>query len=263
MPMLLDAWLARTERRCLYWWEPADGSVNVGDYLSKVIVSSMLSLRDLVLREKRDRSHRLFAVGSVLHNARDGEAVWGSGINGKIPEQQHAFRQLDVRAVRGPLTRRFLAEKGIQAPPVYGDPALLMPLFFPSELVGAAQVRDFVVVPHFNEPADKFAGYRQQLVLPTCKPVDFVRQLLAARLVVSSSLHGIILAEAYGLPAVYLDSGNGENRFKYDDYYHGTGRMQWHSGNTVEECLEKGGNASFELRGLQQGLMGAFPYDLW
>jgi pyruvyltransferase len=261
--MLLDAWLARTERRCLYWWEPADGSVNVGDYLSKVIVSSMLSLRDLELREKREHRRRLFAVGSVLHNAKDGETVWGSGINGKIPAQQHAFRQLDVRAVRGPLTRRFLAEKGIMAPEIYGDPALLMPRFFPADLLEAGPQRDFVVVPHFNEPADKFSRYQDQLVLPTSKPVEFVRQLLSAKFVVSSSLHGIILAEAYGLPAIYLDSGNGENRFKYDDYYHGTGRMQWHSGGSVEECLERGGNDGFDLGRLQQGLMGAFPYDLW
>ena len=260
---LLETWIGREQARALYWWRPKNGALNVGDELSRLIVTAMLSLRDLELRDKRDRRHRLFAIGSVLHNAGDGDAVWGSGINGKIPEQRHRFKQLDVRAVRGPLTRRFLADRGISVPAVYGDPALLMPLFYRRELLGTSPLRPFVVVPHFNETAEKYARYREHLVLPTSGPAAFARALLGAECVVSSSLHGVILAEAYGIPAVYLDSGNGEHRFKYDDYYQGTGRTQWHSGSTVEECLDLGGNAPFDLDALQSSLMQAFPYDLW
>ncbi len=39
--------------------------------------------------------------------------------------------------------------------------------------------------------------------------------------------------------------------------------MQWHSGNSVEECLDLGGNGAFDLEKLQAGLLAAFPYDLW
>ena len=260
---LLEAWLEREQQRALYWWRPKNGAVNVGDYLSKVTVAAMLALRDLDLLQKRDKRRRLFAIGSVLHNARDGETVWGSGINGKIPEAQHRFRDLDVRAVRGPLTRRALRERGLRVPEVYGDPALLMPLLYRKELIGTVGRKAFVVIPHFNELPEKYAKYRQQLVLPTAKPLAFVGALLGADVVVSSSLHGVILAEAYGIPAVYLDSGNGEHRFKYDDYYQGTGRETWHAGSTVEECLDLGGNARFDLEALQTSLMQAFPYDLW
>lgn len=260
---LLEAWLEREQRRALYWWQPKNGEVNVGDYLSKVTVDAVLALRDLHLLQKRDKSRRLFAIGSVLHNARDGDTVWGSGINGKIPQAQHRFRALDVRAVRGPLTRQVLMERGIPVPEVYGDPALLMPLLFRKELIGTAKRNAFVVIPHFNESPEKYAAYRQQLVLPTSKPLAFVAALLGAEKVVSSSLHGVILAEAYGIPAVYLDNGNGEHPFKYDDYYQGTGRKKWHAGHSVEECLDLGGNADFDLERVQTSLMQAFPYDLW
>lgn len=260
---LLEAWLEREQRRALYWWQPKNGTVNVGDHLSKVTVEAMLALRDLDLLQKRDKRRRLFAIGSVLHNARDGETVWGSGINGKIPQEQHRFSDLDVRAVRGPLTRKVLMDRGLQVPEVYGDPALLMPLLFREELIGTARRNSFVVIPHFNEPPEKYAAYRQQLVLPTAKPLAFVAALLGAEKVVSSSLHGVILAEAYGIPAIYLDSGNGEHRFKYDDYYQGTGREKWHLGRSVEECLDLGGNARFDLDSIQTSLMQAFPYDLW
>ncbi len=118
-------------------------------------------------------------------------------------------------------------------------------------------------MPHFNEPSDKYACYKDQLVLPNRQPAGFVRQLLGAELVVSSSLHGLILAEAYGVPSVYLDWGNGEDRFKYDDYDHGTGRMQWHAGHSVEECLALGGNRPFDLNAVQRGLLDSFPHDLW
>jgi pyruvyltransferase len=260
---MLKVWLQREQQRATYWWRPKNGAINVGDYLAKVIVEAMLGLRDLELIDKRDKRHRLFSIGSVLHNARDGETVWGSGINGKIDDGRHRFRRLDVRAVRGPLTREYLRARGIDAPAIYGDPALLMPRLFPRELVGAGLERPFVVVPHFNETPDKYAAYRDHLVLPTCKPLAFVRALLGAGLVVSSSLHGVILAEAYGIPAVYLDSGNGEHSFKYDDYYHGTGRSRWHCGTSVEACRSLGGNAGFDLAALQDALMAAFPYDLW
>ena len=73
----------------------------------------------------------------------------------------------------------------------------------------------------------------QRRLLPNISPLAFVRALLGAERVVSSSLHGVILAEAYGIPATYLDSGNGENRFKYDDYYAGHGPPEWRSGRTV------------------------------
>ncbi|WP_114999121.1 polysaccharide pyruvyl transferase family protein [Xanthomonas campestris] len=260
---LLHKWIEHTERKALYWWQPKNGSVNMGDHLSKVIVSSVLGLRDKTLIEKRDLSKKLIAIGSVLHFAHTGDTVWGSGINGKIPAERNTFGALDVRAVRGPKTRGFLMARGIAVPEVYGDPGLLMPKFFPADALGPVTKRPFAIVPHFNEPVEKYSAYAEHLVFPNVKPATFMSALLGAEFVISSSLHGLILAEAYGIPAVYLDWGNGEDRFKYDDYYHGTGRMQWHAGHSVEECMELGGNGSFDLERLQAGLLAAFPYDLW
>lgn len=260
---MLESFVERKERQSLFWWKPRDGSVNVGDHLSKVLVSAMLALRDTNLLRKRAGTPRMLCIGSVLHFAKTGEVVWGTGINGKMPAASHRFTDLDVRAVRGPKTRAFLMDMGIAVPEVYGDPALLLPRFFDKAFLMPSQRKPFAVVPHFNESLDKYVGYEEHLVSPRVEPGEFVRGLLGAELIVSSSLHGLILAEAYGIPAVYLDWGNGEDRFKYDDYYAGTGRTSWRSGNTVEECLDIGGNGSFDLRPIQDGLMATFPYDLW
>lgn len=255
------------ERRCLFWWEPEDGRDNIGDYLSRVVVSHLLATRDLELTEKLDVSRPLFSIGSVLHFAQTGDVVWGSGINGHIPAAKHRFAALDVRAIRGPLTRKFLMEqKGIDAPEVFGDPALLTPLLLPRSLLVSEELvasKDFVVIPHFSESLDRYAKVRDKIVSPICRPAEFIRQILQAKLVISSSLHGVILAEAYGIPSVFLNWGNVEPAFKYDDYYLGTGRSQYHFGHDIEECLALGGNANFDLATIQQGLVGAFPYDLW
>lgn len=256
---------ARLERQCLYWWEPGDRRINVGDYLSRVIVSEVLALRDKEIHEKTDRSKRLFAIGSILHFARSNECVWGSGVNWKLDSTLHRFSQLDVRAVRGPLTHEYLARRAIPVPEIYGDPALLMPLFFPAELLrpeGRGSV-PYVVIPHLHEAAGKFGPHAAHVLPPTRKPAAFVSELLRARLVISSSLHGIILAEAYGIPAVYLDMANGESRLKYDDYYYGTGRMAYHVACSVEEAVEMGGNRGFDLAPIQKSLIRAFPWDLW
>lgn len=256
---------AKLEKQCLYWWEPSDQRINVGDYLSKVIVSEVLSLRDQEIQDKKDKSKRLFAIGSILHFAKSNECVWGSGVNWKLDSAVHRFSGLDVRAVRGPLTRDYLKRRAISVPEIYGDPALLMPLFFPADLLRpeARGSVPYLVIPHLHEPAEKFGAHREHVLLPTCKPAKFVAELLRARLVISSSLHGIILAEAYGIPAVYLDMGNGESSLKYDDYYYGTGRMNCHTASSVEEGIEAGGNSDFDLPRIQQGLLGAFPWDQW
>ncbi len=255
----------KLERQCLYWWEPGERRVNVGDHLSKVIVSEVLALRDRAITDKKDTSKKLFAIGSILHFAHSGECVWGSGVNGKIDLAKHRFSSLDVRAVRGPLTRDYLMQRSIDVPEVYGDPGLLMPRFLPDDLLQphARGSLPYLVVPHLNEPAEKFAAYHDHLLLPSCKPAAFVSQLLRARFIISSSLHGIILAEAYGIPAIYLDMGNGESSLKYDDYYYGTGRMAYHKASSIEEALDKGGNPAFDLEAIQHGLMKAFPWDLW
>lgn len=59
---LLQKWIEHAERRALFWWQPKNAGVNMGDHLSKVIVSCVLSLQDKTLIEKRDLSKKLIAI---------------------------------------------------------------------------------------------------------------------------------------------------------------------------------------------------------
>lgn len=262
MGSILDSWIAREEKKALFWWAPKQG-INMGDELSRSIVTSILALEGKSLLSKRTTAGRLLAIGSIIHFSKPGDTIWGSGINGKRPHDSLNTNGLRFSAVRGPFTREILLEKGAAVPEVYGDPGLLAPLFMAKKAFPHAEPSDFLVVPHLNEDLAKYQDYADKLLPPNLSPGEFIGRMLGAKLVVSSSLHGIILAEAYGIPAVYFDSGSGEHILKYNDYYAGTGRKNWNHGTSVAECLSIGGQEHFDLAAVQKNLLAAFPWELW
>jgi pyruvyltransferase len=203
--------------------------------------------------------HRLLSVGSVLHLARDNDVIWGTGVNGKIQDIHYVFRTLDVRAVRGPLTHEFLSRRGIEAPAIFGDPVLLLPIVMP-ELVSWSQVKQYslTVVPNFND----FSGYEPaSTLLDPRSPVDVcLRRIAQSEFIVGSSLHAIVVAESLGIPA-RLISSSVEDPFKYEDYYLGTGRPNAETALTIEEAIRMGGERGPVLDA--DRLLGAFPFDLW
>ena len=79
--------------------------------------------------------------------------IWGSGINGKILDKKaFDFTSLDVRAVRGPLTRQFLIENfQVDCPEVYGDLRPSLPYLFPEFKKKEAPSIDYLIVPHYAD----------------------------------------------------------------------------------------------------------------
>jgi pyruvyltransferase len=231
---------------------------NFGDLLGPLIVSSILT------RHGIDPAHgvrecTLFSVGSVLHFAQDDDVVWGSGINGKMSAESHLFRRLDVRAVRGPLTRDFLQGRGIEVPSTFGDPALLLPGLAP-QLFDAAprNEHEITVVPNFND-FPMYSG-ESNVLDPRAALEVCLRRITGSRLVVGSSLHAIVIAESLGIPARVIASG-AEHPFKYEDYYRGTGRSDVEAAGSVKEAIAMGGRDLPEFDA--DSLMDAFPVDLW
>ena len=144
-------------------------------------------------------------------------------------------------ATRGPLTRDFLARNGLlaepSAEPVFGDPALLLPSLFPRCRRSCKPTRKLCIIPHHGDVAllqkevqsgMAPVGFNETNVRKVqTKVEDMVEFILGCELVVSSSLHGIIFAEAFGVPARWWAPLNGgtartERAFKYQDYYAGT-----------------------------------------
>lgn len=247
-PFLLNA----EQKVALFYFIPKNFESNFGDSLSPKIVERIINKS---LLQNKNYRQQMLALGSILHFAKDNDVIWGSGRNGKIADDKHKFTNLDVRAVRGPLTRKFLLSKGIKCPEVYGDPALLMPLLFPELKVNPTF--EYIVIPNINE-MNEFKKF-PNLVLPTQDCMSVVEKILKAKFVISGSLHGIIVAEAFGIPARLLRITEKENIFKYQDYYCGTGRSNFRIAYSLEEAIKMGGEQKpiIDLK----LLLESFPYD--
>lgn len=233
------------------------GTQNFGDALGPLVVRELLR-RNGLSPEAAARSARLLSIGSVVHLAMDGDVLWGSGVNGKMSPDRHTYRSLDVRAVRGPLTRHFLQGRGVPAPAVYGDPGLLVGhLWTAEDLRGDEPDHEVTVVPNLNDLA-AYAG-TPGLLRPTAALSTCLRRIAASRLVVGSALHGLVVAEALGIPARLVRSGV-EHPLKYEDYYRGTGRQACPA-RDVAQAISWGGQAPPQWE--PGPLLDAFPLDLW
>ncbi len=248
----------------LYYWQ--EKFVNFGDYLSLVLVERIVGspIRSVEKNSINSlKEPKLLAIGSILTFARNNDIIWGSGANGKwLDLKYYKFANLDIRAVRGPLTRNFLITNfSLNCPEVYGDPALLFPYFFPEFKRKEKPSYDYVIIPHYSEQFLFPKFLTSAIVYPT-EPWDMVIQkILDSKLVISSSLHGIIIAEAFGIPARLLRVTDKEPLFKYQDYYFGTNRFDFRYATSIEEAIKMGGEKPC-ICNLEK-LYSTFPFEYW
>lgn len=236
---------------------------NVGDLLSKVTFRYVLDHKGIRSPKSKRGTVRVAFIGSVIQFLTADAVIYGSGFLFEYVAQQFAKKRLklDVRAVRGPLTREKLIDIGYTVPEVYGDPAILLPLFYLPKI--AKDKTDFLVIPHWKT-VDKYVSMGYPVLSPlTDDWQNFIDEIASAKLVISSSLHGLILAEAYGTPAILLNEVEKGNLFKYRDYYFSTGRTEFPSARTVEEGLAMPTPEVPDLEHLKQGLLEAFPADIF
>lgn len=239
---------------------------NFGDYLSRIIVAkTALRLGAGLTWRHNSGSRKLFAIGSILHFAQNGDVVWGSGVNGKVDPEKHRFTSLDVRMVRGPLTRKFLSERGIPVAPVYGDPALLLPYLFPHSRWTPMSGK-MIVIPNLNDLpyCTDHIPDSMSLVSPHLHWKFLLREILTSELVITSSLHGITVSEAFGVPVRFVMPVGGETLFKYRDYYEGTGREMKDLPSAITEKITPDSGVCMPPPVYDiHSMLGAFPQDFF
>lgn len=170
------------------------------------------------------------AIGSTIQMIdRPNAVIWGSGlIQDNITPNLTAAK---ICAVRGPLTREILIRNGIQCPEVYGDPALLLPLYYTPKHLKKKKKYKIGIIPHyvdfFKEELQQFSKISNILIIKTFrynKWTDFIDQVNSCEFIVSSSLHGLIIAEAYNIPNLWAEFqepiiGDTHRRFKFHDFF--------------------------------------------
>jgi pyruvyltransferase len=211
--------LAHPRHICGYWWH---GTPNFGDVISPIILQ-WISGRTV----PRYRGPVYLAVGSILDGVNIKNAVvWGSGFISS--EGRMTGKPQQVLAVRGPHTRQNLVDQGVKCPEVYGDPGLLIRRLFDPPLT---KEFEYGIVPHFKDKGmipDWLAKSESiRLIDVQSRPSEFVRELCRCKRILSSSLHGLITADVFGIPSAQFclpDRISGGGIFKFIDYFESVGR---------------------------------------
>lgn len=176
----------------LYYWKQKK---NFGDLLGPLLVKKFSRLDS----EWGDMfESKLVVVGSILEHLPwfyDG-VIAGCGMLHE--DKEIAFPYAKLLAVRGPLTAiRIKYRRSIG---VFGDPGLIA-----DSLVGEQdRIYDLGIIPHWTDKELEhnpiFKKFNPKIIRVDDDPLEVIKQIGQCKKIVSSSLHGIIVADAFGIP---------------------------------------------------------------
>lgn len=185
-------------------------SVNFGDALSPWLMEKITGEKPVL---NSDKDHFML-IGSILSHANERTTVWGAGL-GSFKE---TVPVCDIRAVRGPLSQMKARANGMNVE-VFGDPALLLPKYYNPTVETTHKLG---IVPHFVDWYAAHQHFRGAKIINILGNIETViKDILSCEAIASSCLHGLIVAEAYGIPTRHITFGDtlAGDGFKFFDYY--------------------------------------------
>lgn len=199
-----------SDERMRAYWHPT--TQNFGDLLPPIV------LRHLGYRPQRAHrsdSGKVITVGSVMNVLRPRDWVWGTGVQ---EDRRYRASTARILAVRGPITRSCL--DGTRVPAVYGDPALLLPEIYSPDVPTVHRVG---VMPHYIDASRARSRYPRALFIDVKGGWRrVIRQVMSCEHIITTSLHGVIVADAYGIPCTWHASYTGRivsSNLKFQDYF--------------------------------------------
>jgi pyruvyltransferase len=216
------------------YWKYNVGYGNFGDELSHVLVNTLLDKKQckLLHNNRIHSTHNLVALGSYLHGSKNNDYIWGTGI---LDNFKHHIKNLHISSIRGRKTYQKLKKEHPQlyVPEKFGDPALIMPHLYQPK-INPKYHNKIVIIPNHSkyklyEERVKFAKQQDKtneyiLLDPVHNTIETVIDALySSKFIISSSLHGLILGDAYGKDNIWFDDKLEYGDFKYLDYYSSIG----------------------------------------
>ncbi|MCK0507045.1 polysaccharide pyruvyl transferase family protein [Aromatoleum anaerobium] len=250
----------------LHW---ASSKPNFGDVLSPLICARVAG-RSVVWAPAGECD--LVALGSLMQRVKERFwnkriSVWGAGFI--AAEKPHRSRHR-LCALRGKLSAAIV---GAGDEVALGDPGLLASLLIEHEPPPATR-RGCLIIPHYKDRdcPELLAAVRDlagvELVDVFSPPLEILRRIRAAEVVLSSAMHGLIAADSLGVPNAWLkvsDALRGGD-FKFRDYYSvfgieppqiGLNANLLHDASVIVDTYRRPG-----IEMIKDGLLRSFPPDL-
>lgn len=257
-----------TDALTAWWWRRKD---NYGDILNPFILSYVANRP---IEWANSETAEVIAIGSVLQTVSQRIAetgnpvyVWGSGMMG--PQETDFTDKAVLSLVRGPLTATLL---GLDDLPK-GDPGLLVDEAL--DISAGQKKHKYGVIPHWMHSN---APEVQILLdaLPNARLINMVtddvhattQAIVDCEFILSSSLHGLIVADSLSIPNLWIDTGpiGTTTRFKFFDYALSVGRAMPHP-HAIETLITSGvpsPETSYfaGLPAIKETIKNAFPQEL-
>lgn len=222
--ILVDGWFLR--------WCGNTTKRNFGDELNVYLLEALTGKKVVSASETLFSGPRYLVIGSIIENYSSADSIiWGSGVIDGNNNHLSASPKM-VCAVRGKMSRDFLKKNDVDCPEVYGDPALLLPLVYTPQV---SKKYKYGIIPHvcdINNPIIQkflFENGKEVHLISFANYGDWhsvIDEINACENIISSSLHGLIISDAYKIPNVWIKVSDlivgGE--YKYKDYFSGVER---------------------------------------
>ena len=250
-----------------------DGSLapnNWGDDINFTFLNNIFDIK-MSLNDSGDSAVNYCLIGSILNNryVNKNTVIWGSGTQDTTIRLKNKPKK--VLAVRGPLSRKYLMSQGIECPEIYGDPSALLPYFYKPNVTKKYKIG---LIPHWeslNSPLVKKLCSDNRVHLIKMKGyshwTDVIDEILSCEYIVSESLHGIIMAESYGVPNLWCNITLNKYDVKFHDYFLSIGMdrskpFKLKEGVTVEDLVSALGSYKKGNPIDVDKLMGVCPFKL-
>lgn len=214
---------------------------NIGDILNEILINQLFHID---IHMGHYTSADMMAIGSVLDRLSEdwkawGEDVelrknadrkrpihiWGTGMIFHYDTPAPFIRPIKVHALRGDLSRQQVEKAtGRKCKCILADPGLLAPLLLNDIL---EKKYDVGIIPHYvDADLPVFQKMRDEypnsvIIDVKADPMEVLSKIAECRLIISTSLHGLIIADSFGIPNLWCESSDkilGAG-FKYRDYY--------------------------------------------
>lgn len=195
----------------VYWSKYANNR-NFGDVLSRNLYEHYTGKRAVWVPPCKAT---IVVTGSILHRIPPNYGGILAGIGAMHASTRTALPNARVLAVRGELTLRAIS--GLSERPLLADPGLLAP-----DLLTEVPEKQFDVgiIRHFaDRTAAPSSGHDIRIIDITWPVNRVIYEAARCSRIVSSSLHGLILADSLGMPRLWEPSSQvGGADFKFHDY---------------------------------------------
>lgn len=194
---------------------------NSGDIYNENLIKYLYENHEII--NARNQDNRLLLVGSTMSIIEKGDIVNGIGWKGNdLSHKADIISSVKVFGVRGPLTRSLFEKYGADLSNLKFelDPGLLIKEVCNLKISKNTN-KNVIFIPHFRDYWVYNGNYPKGIKVVSIDnaPKEIAREIQKAKIVYTSSLHGIIFSHALNKECVFVKPQSDEPMFKYKDYF--------------------------------------------